>query len=89
MLFVVTYKTSAATNRTGQERFIKTGGAAPPPGVRKIANYHYADGSGGYTIAESDDPIALAKWCNQWTDVLVFDARPVLTDEQLGKVLAG
>ena len=89
MLFVITYKTSLATTRTGQERFKETGGAAPPSGVRKIAGYHYLDGSGGYTIAESDDPIAMAKWANQWADVILMDVRPVLTDEQMGQVLAG
>jgi hypothetical protein len=76
------------TNRAGQERFRQTG-AAPPKGVRKVAAYHYVDGSGGYTIAETDDPVALAKWANQWSDVLVMDVRPVLGDEELGQVLAG
>jgi hypothetical protein len=87
MLFVIAYKTSLAANRTGQERFKETGGAPPPQGVRKIASYHYLDGSGGYSIAETDDPIALAKWANQWSDVIVMDVRPVLTDEQMGQVL--
>ena len=89
MLFMISYKTSLATNRAGQERFIQTGGAPPPPGARKIAGYHYLDGSGGYTIAETDDPVALAKWCNQWTDVIALEARPIATDEQMGQILAG
>ena len=89
MLFMVTYRTSLATTRAGQARFMETGGAPPPAGVRKVAAYHCADGSGGYTIAETDDPVALARWCNQWADLITFDARPVLTDELMGKVLAG
>jgi len=88
MLFMVQYKTSTATNRPGQERFKQTGGAAPPAGVKKIASYHFADGSAGFIVAETNDPIALAKWANQWSDVIVMDARPVLTDEQMGEVLS-
>jgi Protein of unknown function (DUF3303) len=88
MLFIVTYKTSLLTQRDGQERFKETGGASPPAGVQKIASYHYVDGSGGFTIAETNDAIALGKWANQWADVIVMDVRPVLTDEQMGQVLS-
>ena len=89
MLFMIQYKTFTGTNRAGQERFKQTGGAPPPAGVKKIAGYHYADGSGGFTLAESDDAVALAKWANEWSDVIALDARPVLTDEQMGQVLGG
>jgi hypothetical protein len=75
MLFMIQYKTFTGTNRAGQERFKQTGGAPPAAGVKKIAGYHYADGSGGFTLAESD--------------VIALDARPVLTDEQMGQVLGG
>jgi len=88
MVFLVKYSLAPAAVRTAQERFVSTGGAPPPPGVRKVASYHYADGSGGYTVADTDDPVALARWCNQWTDVLELDLRPVLSDEQLGQMLA-
>ncbi len=89
MLFIVSYKTSLATNRAGQERFKQTGGAAPPAGVTKIAAYHLADGSGGYIIAETNDAIALGKWANQWSDLISLEIRPLLTDEGIGQVLAG
>ena len=88
MLFMITYKTSLPTNRAGQERFKSTGGAPPPSGVQKIASYHYADGSGGFTIAETSDAVALGSWAHQWTDVIALDVRPVLTDEQIGQVLS-
>ncbi len=87
MLFMITYKTSLATRHAAQDLFKQTGGA-PPAGVQKIASYHYADGSGGFTIAESNDAIALGQWANQWADVIVMDLRPVLTDEQMGQVIS-
>jgi Protein of unknown function (DUF3303) len=88
MLFMITYKTSLPTRRAAQNLFKETGGAPPSPGVQKIASYHYADGAGGFTIAESDDAIALGKWANQWADVIVLDVRPVLTDEQMAQVIS-
>ena len=88
MLFMITFKTALLHLRDGQERFKETGGAPPSAGVRKIAGYHYVDGSGGFVIAESDDAIALGKWANQWADVIVMDIRPILTDEQMGQVIS-
>jgi hypothetical protein len=88
MLFIVHYKTSPATRDTGIDRFKKTGGP-PPDGVKMHGRWHNCDGSGGVCIAETDDGAALSAWMNQWTDVLTFDARPALNDEQFGKMLAG
>jgi hypothetical protein len=84
---MITYKTSLATRHAAQDLFKQTGGA-PPVGVQKIASYHYADGSGRFTIAESNDAIALGKWANQWADVIVIDVRPVLTDEEMAQVIS-
>jgi hypothetical protein len=88
MLFMIAYKTSLPTQVAGRERFKSTGGAPPPPGIQKIASYHHADGSGGYTIAETSDPVALSTWAIQWSDVLALEVRPILTDQQLGQVLS-
>jgi hypothetical protein len=88
MVFIVKFATSAATRDASVERFMKTGGL-PPAGVKMLGRWHNADGSGGLCIAETDDAAAIGAWVHQWTDVLVFDVRPALTDEQLGKVLMG
>ena len=49
MLFMITYKTSLSTRRAAQDLFAEDWRRAPSPGVQKIASYHYADGSGGFT----------------------------------------
>jgi len=87
MLFSITYKTFPSTRDVGLERFKKTGGP-PPAGVTNLGRWHYADGSGGVVICETEDASALAAWTHQWTDVLSFDMHPVLTDEQFAKVIA-
>ena len=70
------------------ERFIKTG-AAPPDGVTMAARWFDVSGGRGFAIAETDDPLALTRWCRSWSDLMTFEAVPIINDEQLGQVLAG
>jgi hypothetical protein len=86
MTFMVTYKISPAHRNAAQQRF-KHGGGLPPEGVKMIGRRHKADGSGGFTLCESDDPVALAKWTQEWSDLLEFETSPVLDDKQFGIVL--
>jgi hypothetical protein len=70
------------------ERFIKTGGA-PPEGVDMEARWFDVSGGRGFAISETDDPVALTRWCRSWDDLMAFEVFPIITDEQLGRVLAG
>ena len=56
-------------------------------GVKMIGRRHKADGSGGFALCESDDLVALAKWTQDWSDLLEFETFPVLDDKQIGIVL--
>jgi hypothetical protein len=81
------------TGRPGQrdaavQRFKETQGA-PPPGVKMLNRWHRADGDGGLTIAESNDPQAIYKWAYQWGDVMELDAHPIIDDAEAAKVLFG
>ncbi len=88
MLFLMTFKTSLATKRAGQARFKEAGGAAPPESVQLIASYHYADGSGGCLVVDANDAMVLTGWANIWADVISLDIRPVVSGEQMGKLLS-
>jgi hypothetical protein len=88
MLFLMNFKTSLPTKRIGQARFKEVGGANPPQAIQLIASYHYADGSGGCLVAETNDAIALTAWANQWADVIALDIRPVVSGEQMGQLLS-
>jgi hypothetical protein len=87
MTFMITYKLSPASRNAAQDRF-KQGGGPPPKGVKMIARHHRTDGSGGFTLCESDDAVALAKWTQDWSDLLSFETFPVVDDQQLGTVLS-
>lgn len=88
MLFVVNYKIHPASRNAAQDRFLK-GGGLPPAGIKMLGRWHYADGSAGVTLAETDDPVAIAKWCQDWGDVISLDAHPVIEDQQFAQVLGG
>ncbi len=86
MTFMTTYKISPAHRNAAQQRF-KQGGGLPPKGVKMIGRRHKTDGSGGFALCETDDAVALAKWIQDWSDLLEFEIFPVLDDNQIGIVL--
>lgn len=86
MLFHIEYEFLAEVRKDAQDRFQETG-APPPEGVTMLGRWHTVQGRKGFMIAESDDPVALGKWTQQWTDLLTFQITPVVTDEQQLEVL--
>jgi hypothetical protein len=38
-------------------------------------------------IAESVDAEAIARWLQDWTDLLTFEVTPVMKDEELARVI--
>lgn len=86
MLFQGTYVYSTDHRDTVRPRFKETG-APPPPGVDMLGRWHNAAGNGGFFLVETDDPVALARWLQEWTDVIDFEVVPVVTDEQVSEVI--
>ena len=50
--------------------------------------WHDVAGGSGFALAETDDVVALAKWCREWSDLLTFKITPVLDDAEIAEVLA-
>jgi len=86
LLFHISYEFSPENRDDVQQRFRETGGL-PPQGVVMHGRWHCAEGLGGFVVAESDDPVAVAKWTQAWTDLLSFEVTPVLNDEQITEVI--
>ncbi len=86
MLFHISFEVSLEHRNVAQGRFLETG-AMPPDGVTMLGRWHAASGRLGYLIAESDDLSAVARWTQQWTDLLTFEVEPVLEDEPFAAVL--
>lgn len=86
MLYAITWKIPHSTRTEALERFRQSAGV-PPHGIELVARYHFADGSGGITIGECSDVKALYRWSFEWSDLLILDTRPILTDSQVRKAL--
>ncbi|MBZ5661447.1 MAG: DUF3303 domain-containing protein [Acidobacteriia bacterium] len=86
MTFHITYKLTPENRNTAQQRLKSTGGL-PPAGVTMIARWHCAQGQKGFVLAESSDALAIAKWLQDWTDLLTFEVTPVINDEQIARVI--
>ena len=86
MLFIINYSFSSSVRNAAQERFRTTGGL-PGGGVQMLGRWHAIGGGRGVLLVESNDSVAMAKWMQEWTDVLQFEAVPVNTDEDVMKVI--
>lgn len=88
MIFYGRYSYPPQRRDEVHRRFLETG-APPPAGVHMIGRWHGAEGNDGLFIAETEDMGALTAWLQDWTDLLSFDVRPVLTDEEFSAVIGG
>lgn len=86
MLFHITYSVLSGQRDPAQEKFKKTG-AQPPNSVTMKSRHHSINGNKGFIIAETSDPEAMGKWVQEWSKLLSFEIVPVLTDEQVAKVI--
>lgn len=87
MQFMVSFKIKPEHRSAAISRFLETGGP-PPSGVKMLGRWHGASGSRGYTVAEADSVEAVATWCHQWADLLIFRIEPVLNDEEAARVFS-
>lgn len=88
MQFMVTYTYRPETRNALQARFKETGGV-PGDGAKMLGRWHALGGQRGFVLAESSDSIAMARWLQEWTDLLTFDVVPVNDDAQVLQVLGG
>jgi hypothetical protein len=43
----------------------------------------------GYELFETDDPVALSKYLNAWSDLVDQKVVPVVDDDEVAKALSG
>ena len=86
MTFHITYEISPERRNGAQKRFKETG-APPPAGVTMIGRWHCAQGLKGFMVVESTDATAIAKFAQDWSDLLSFEITPVVSDEELAGVI--
>lgn len=79
-----TLRPGAAKEAAG--RFLAGLGAAPE-GTTLLGRWHKTDGSGGYSLLETNDPAALYAGTLPWLDLIEFDNALVVEDAQVGPAL--
>ena len=88
MIFVAVYSWTPANRDAVQARFKETGGNKPPAGIKLLGRWTAVGGLKGVQVCECDDPIAFAKWAQEWSDLLPIEIYPALDDEGVAKMLA-
>jgi hypothetical protein len=88
MKFVTIWSFPPEKRNEGNARFRETGGDKPPAGIKLLGRWHAIGGGKGVHVCECDDPIALAKWAQVWSDLLSIEIYPAVDDEEATKMLA-
>lgn len=88
MLYLSIYSWKPENRRAVVARFMETG-AKPPQGIKLVGRWTAIGGGRGFSLMESDDPVAVSAFAYQWNDLMEFTTVPVINDEQLAKVLGG
>ena len=86
MLFRLDYAISVENVKSANERFATMDEKLD--GLTVIGRWHEA-GNRGFMVCEAEDVVALGKFSHQWSDLCDIDIVPLMTDEEVGQVLAG
>jgi hypothetical protein len=86
MLFKFAWQHSPSARDNTIKKFMATGGM-PPEHVTMLSRYHNIDGSGGFAIAETESPAALADWALDWNGLIDITITPIMDDETISGVL--
>ncbi len=88
MLFVMNYSFRPENREACKARFKQTAGGKPPEGVKLLGQWNAISDAKGVSLFESEDPIAIAKWAQDWSDLMTIEIYPVITNENLAKLIS-
>lgn len=87
MLFAINWTYPPENRDAIQARFKETKGG-PPDGVKMIGRWHRIGGGRGVCIAETDDAQAMAKWAQDWSDLMSMETYPVMDDAGAAQLIS-
>ncbi|MDX1572170.1 MAG: DUF3303 family protein [Xanthomonadales bacterium] len=87
MIFHISFEYTPDNRDKVHERFKETG-APPPDGVTMTGRWHSAAGNRGFLVAEAEGAEPIARWLQEWTELVSFEVVPVLTDAEFRNVVA-
>lgn len=83
MKFITTWALIPGSTKEAVDKFL-AGEAAPQPGVKLLGRWHNVDASGGYSLYETDNAVALHKGASIWADLLEISTVAVIEDAEAG-----
>jgi hypothetical protein len=81
MKFMSAWTISPENRDKAIARFKESGGK-PPQGVKMLGRWHSVGGNAGFVLGETDDPVAMHRWVNDWSDLMSFTTVAVIDDEE-------
>jgi Protein of unknown function (DUF3303). len=87
MKFIAMYSIRPGCLPEAAKRFLQ-GKATPPAGLKLLGRWHKTDGSGGFSLFESDNPSLMYEFTMSWADVLESHGSAVVEDAEAGPILA-
>jgi hypothetical protein len=83
MKFMSTWTLLPGSVKAAAEQFL-AGGGGEPEGVTVLGRWHKVDGSGGFTLYETNNLAALHLTAAKWADLLEVITVPVIEDGEAG-----
>lgn len=83
MKFMLTWTLLPGSVKTAAEQFLASGGGEPE-GVTLLGRWHNVDGSGGFSLYECNNLVALHLGATKWADLLEMTTVPVIDDAEAG-----
>ena len=83
MKFMSTWTLLPGSVKAAAEQFL-AGGGGEPEGVIVLGRWHKVDGSGGFTLYETNNLAALHLTAAKWADLLEVTTVPVIEDSEAG-----
>lgn len=87
MKFLSTWSIRSGCIEPAVQRFL----AEPDPhipGLTILGRWHKTDGSGGFTLSETENSSALFEYAAAWVDLIEVHSSSVIEDAQAGPILA-
>ena len=69
------------------ERFT-TSDPQPPEGVTMLARWHQMGNGDGFSLIETDDPVALSRFILAWADLVDQEVYAVVDDAEIAQALS-
>jgi hypothetical protein len=87
MKFMSTWTLLPGSVKAAAEQFLASGGGEPE-GLTVLGRWHKVDGSGGFTLYETNNLATLHLNAAKWVDLLQITTVPVIEDGEAGPNLA-